>query len=34
MQDRLDGRISLLLRCPGSEATPALLPEHLSLDLY
>ncbi|KAG1749167.1 uncharacterized protein EDB91DRAFT_1011812, partial [Suillus paluster] len=34
MQDHLDGGISLLICCPGSEATPALLPEHLSLDLY
>ncbi|KAG2151062.1 uncharacterized protein EDB93DRAFT_1083700 [Suillus bovinus] len=34
MQDRLDGRISLVIRCPGSEATPTLSPEHLSLDLY
>jgi hypothetical protein len=33
-QDRLDGGISLLIRCPGSEATAALLPEHISLDLY
>ncbi|KAG1790939.1 uncharacterized protein HD556DRAFT_1194929, partial [Suillus plorans] len=34
MQDRLDGGISLLIRCPGSKATAALLPEHISLDLY
>ncbi|KIK35331.1 hypothetical protein CY34DRAFT_96298 [Suillus luteus UH-Slu-Lm8-n1] len=33
-QDRLDGGISLLIRCPGSEATATLLPEHISLDLY
>ncbi|KAG2086294.1 hypothetical protein BD769DRAFT_1338755, partial [Suillus cothurnatus] len=34
MQDRLDGGISLLICCPGSEATTALSPEHISLDLY
>ncbi|KAG1791818.1 uncharacterized protein HD556DRAFT_1199346, partial [Suillus plorans] len=34
MQDRLDGGISLIIRCPGSEGTPTLSPEHLSLDLY
>lgn len=34
MQDRLNGGISLLIHCPGSEATPTLLPEHLSVDVY
>ncbi|KAG1823254.1 hypothetical protein DFJ58DRAFT_618776, partial [Suillus subalutaceus] len=34
MQDRLDGGISLLIHCHGSEATTALSPEHISLDLY
>ncbi|KAG1786178.1 hypothetical protein EV424DRAFT_1551492 [Suillus variegatus] len=30
----LNGRISLVICCPGSQATPTLSPEHLSLDLY
>lgn len=34
MQDRLDGGISLIIRCPGSKGTLTLSPEHLSLDLY
>lgn len=34
MQDCFDGGISLLIHCPGSKATAALLPEHISLDLY
>ncbi|KAG1795024.1 uncharacterized protein HD556DRAFT_1200604, partial [Suillus plorans] len=33
MQDRLDGRISLVIHCPGSQATPTLSPEHLSLSI-
>jgi hypothetical protein len=33
-QDRLDGGISLLIRCPGSAATAVLAPEHMSVDLY
>jgi hypothetical protein len=33
-QDRLDGGISLLIHCPGSAATAALSPEHMSVDLY
>ncbi|KAG2065462.1 hypothetical protein BDR04DRAFT_1032701 [Suillus decipiens] len=34
MQDHLNGGISLLIHCPASEATTALSPEHIFLDLY
>jgi hypothetical protein len=34
MQDRLDGGISLLIRCPGSQATDTLSAEHVAVDLY
>ncbi|KAG1792023.1 uncharacterized protein HD556DRAFT_1196751, partial [Suillus plorans] len=34
MQDRIDGGISLLIRCPGSEVSSTTLPEELALDLY
>ncbi|KAG2106914.1 hypothetical protein BD769DRAFT_1312287, partial [Suillus cothurnatus] len=34
MQDRIDGGITLLIRCPGSEVTPTVLPDQLALDLY
>ncbi|KAG1802712.1 uncharacterized protein HD556DRAFT_1196475, partial [Suillus plorans] len=34
MQDRLDGGISLLIRCPGSHATSTLSAEHVAVDLY
>jgi len=34
MQDRLDGGISLLIRCAGSEAVLTTSPEKVLLDLY
>ncbi|KAG1774226.1 hypothetical protein EV702DRAFT_975154 [Suillus placidus] len=34
MQDRLDGGISLLVRCPGSEAGLTTSPEQIGVDLY
>lgn len=34
MQDRLDGGISILMRCAGSEASEMLSPEHFTVDLY
>ncbi|KAG1743591.1 uncharacterized protein EDB91DRAFT_1247093 [Suillus paluster] len=34
MQDRLDGGISLLIRCPGSQATDSLAAEHIAVDVY
>ncbi|KAG1722923.1 uncharacterized protein EDB91DRAFT_1037364, partial [Suillus paluster] len=34
IQDRLDGSISLLLRCPGFKAETALSPEDITVDLY
>ncbi|KAG2112372.1 uncharacterized protein F5147DRAFT_572524, partial [Suillus discolor] len=34
MQDRLDGRISIIMHCAGSEAPGALSPEHFTIDLY
>ncbi|KAG2033053.1 hypothetical protein BDR03DRAFT_1014708 [Suillus americanus] len=34
MQDCLDGGISILMRCAGSEASEALSPEHFTIDLY
>ncbi|KAG0699234.1 hypothetical protein DFH29DRAFT_877464 [Suillus ampliporus] len=33
MQDRLDGGISILMRCAGSEASETLSPEHFTVDL-
>ncbi|KAG1797184.1 hypothetical protein EV424DRAFT_1293183, partial [Suillus variegatus] len=33
-QDRLDGGISLLFRCPGFKAGTALSPEDITVDLY
>ncbi|KAG1827854.1 hypothetical protein DFJ58DRAFT_644389, partial [Suillus subalutaceus] len=33
-QDRIDGGISLLIRCPGSEVSSTILPQELALDLY
>ncbi|KAG1764089.1 hypothetical protein EV702DRAFT_1051461 [Suillus placidus] len=34
MQDCIDGGISLLIRCPGSEVSSTIAPEELALDLY
>ena len=34
MQDRLDGGISLLIRCPGSEPLSNLAAEKITLDIY
>ncbi|KAG1726759.1 hypothetical protein EDB19DRAFT_1603942, partial [Suillus lakei] len=34
MQDRIDGGITLLIRCPGSEVTPTVSPDQFALDLY
>ncbi|KAG1770559.1 hypothetical protein EV702DRAFT_941660, partial [Suillus placidus] len=34
MQDRIDGGISLLIQCPGSEVSSTIAPEELALDLY
>ncbi|KAG2158563.1 uncharacterized protein EDB93DRAFT_1076570 [Suillus bovinus] len=34
MQDCLDGGISILMRCAGSEASEMLSPEHFTVDLY
>jgi hypothetical protein len=34
MQDRLDGGISIIMRCAGSEAPATLSPEHFTVDLY
>ena len=34
MQDRLDGGISILMHCAGSEASETLSPEHFTVDLY
>ncbi|KAG1765194.1 hypothetical protein EV702DRAFT_940766, partial [Suillus placidus] len=34
MQDRLDGGISLLIRCAGTNAGPTISPEKIALDLY
>lgn len=34
MQDRLDGGISLLIRCPGSNTTSTLSAERIAVDLY
>ncbi|KAG1886380.1 uncharacterized protein F5891DRAFT_1201049 [Suillus fuscotomentosus] len=34
MQDHIDGGISLLIQCPGSEVSSTALPEELALDLY
>ncbi|KAG1734232.1 uncharacterized protein EDB91DRAFT_1025911, partial [Suillus paluster] len=34
MQDRLDGGISLLICCPGSNATSTLSAERIAVDLY
>ncbi|KAG2055398.1 hypothetical protein BDR06DRAFT_864160, partial [Suillus hirtellus] len=34
MQDCINGRISLLIQCSGSEVSPTTLPEELALDLY
>ncbi|KAG2143102.1 hypothetical protein DEU56DRAFT_733601 [Suillus clintonianus] len=34
MQDRLDGGISILIRCTGSEATPNISPEQFPIDVY
>ncbi|KIM61371.1 hypothetical protein SCLCIDRAFT_122161, partial [Scleroderma citrinum Foug A] len=34
MQDRLDGRISFLIHCPGKEVSETLKPEQVSVDLY
>ncbi|KAG0708286.1 hypothetical protein DFH29DRAFT_774834, partial [Suillus ampliporus] len=34
MQDRLDGGISILMRCAGSEAPESHSPEQFTIDLY
>ncbi|KIM50938.1 hypothetical protein SCLCIDRAFT_33882 [Scleroderma citrinum Foug A] len=34
LQDRLDGRISLFIRCPGSEPLSNLAAEKITLDIY
>ncbi|KAG1727172.1 uncharacterized protein EDB91DRAFT_1013608, partial [Suillus paluster] len=34
MQDRLDGGISLLIRCPGSQARDSLTPEWIAVNVY
>ncbi|KAG1864582.1 hypothetical protein C8R48DRAFT_601909, partial [Suillus tomentosus] len=34
MQDRLDGGISILMRCTGSEASESHSPEQFTIDLY
>jgi hypothetical protein len=34
MQDRLDGGISLFIRCAGSAVGPIMLPENIPLELY
>jgi hypothetical protein len=34
MQDRLDGEISLLFRCPGFDAEPDVAPDGVTMDLY
>lgn len=34
LQDRLDGGISLLIRCAGSEATASISPEQFPVDVY
>jgi hypothetical protein len=34
MQDCIDGGITLLIRCPGSQVTPTVSPDQLALDLY
>lgn len=34
MQDRLDGGIPILMRCPGSEAPESHSPEQFTIDLY
>ncbi|KAG1835967.1 hypothetical protein DFJ58DRAFT_735336 [Suillus subalutaceus] len=34
MQDRLDGGISILMHCAGSEAPETLSPEYFTIDLY
>jgi hypothetical protein len=34
VQDRIDGGISLLLRCPGSASNKKLRPEDITVDVY
>lgn len=34
MQDRLDGGISLLIRCPGSEVGSPMSPKKITINLY
>jgi len=34
MQDRLDGGISVLIRCPGTQASSTLTPDKIAVDLY
>ncbi|KAG1723942.1 hypothetical protein EDB19DRAFT_1834402 [Suillus lakei] len=34
MQDHLDGGISLLIRCPGSQARDSLTPERIAVNVY
>ncbi|KAG1816410.1 uncharacterized protein BJ212DRAFT_1480862 [Suillus subaureus] len=34
MQDRLDGGISLLIHCPGSQVTDSLTAEHIAVNVY
>jgi hypothetical protein len=34
MQDRLDGGISIVIRCPGFKANTTPSPEEVALDLY
>ncbi|KAG2112651.1 uncharacterized protein F5147DRAFT_650807 [Suillus discolor] len=34
LQDRLDGGISLIIRCAGGKATPNISPEQIPIDIY
>jgi hypothetical protein len=34
MQDCIDGGITLLVQCPGSEVSSTISPEELALDIY
>lgn len=34
MQDRLDGGISIILRCPGFESSDILTPNKITVDIY
>ncbi|KAH7904734.1 hypothetical protein BJ138DRAFT_974969, partial [Hygrophoropsis aurantiaca] len=34
MQDRLDGGMSVLLRCPGAELPSGISPQDIAIDIY